>query len=787
MSAATRMLLRDLWHLRGQVLAAALVAACGIAALTATRSTWHSLAATQADYYASLRFADAFVRLKRAPEAVAAELREIPGVAEVRTRVVMDVTLDVPGLAEPATGRLVSLPARSAGMLNGVHIAAGRAPEPGRADEVLASQAFAEANGLAIGARIGAILNGRWRELVIVGLGLSPEYIYEVGRGALFPDNRRFGILWMAREAMGPAFDMDGAFNDAVFALAAGSVEAEVLARIDRVVARYGGLAAHGREEQASHRFLSDELGEIRIMATFIPTLFLAVAAFLLYVTLSRLVALQRAQIGLLKAFGRSNASVGAYYLQFALATVGLGLAVGAPLGLALGRLLVAVYRDYFHFPRLELVVDGRLLATVAAVSVTAAVAGAFAAMRSALALPPAEAMRPAAPARFRAGFLERAGLARLAGPAGRMLLRNLARRPGRALLSIAGIALAVGLMLAGRFTYDAVNHLLMVHFDHAQRDDAAVLFDAALPARAMHDIARLPGVRQAEAFRAAPARLTHGARSKRVEITGLPPDAVLRRPVGRDLAVATLPPEGLVLGAKLAQILEVAPGMAVEVEILEGARVAARVAVVATVEELLGLNAYMDAGALARLLREEGTISGAYLRVDPAAADALYAALKRVPAVAGVAIRGVMQRAIRDTMDRSFVVFSAVLVAFASVIVAGMVYNGARIALSERGHELASLRVLGFGHGDIMAIFVGEQALLTLLAIPAGLAIGYGLCALLVPVFDREMFRLPLVIAGTTWLTPVVAALAAATLSALAVARRLRTLDLVAVLKTRE
>jgi len=786
-SVSTRMLMRDLWHLRGQVIAAALVAACGMAALVATRSTYHSLVETQADYYRQQRFADVFARLHKAPEDLAQSIRAIPGVAEVQTRVVMDVTLDVPGLAEPATARLVSLPARPQDGLNGVVLVAGRQVAPGAAGEVLASQAFAEANGLKPGGRLGAILDGRWQLLTIVGIALSPEYIYEVGRGMLFPDNRRFGVLWMAREALGPAFNMQGAFNDVVLALAGGAPEADVLARLDLLLERYGGLAAHGRAEQASHRFLMDELAEIRIMTTFIPALFLCVAAFLLYVTLARLVTLQRAQIGLLKAFGHTDAAVGAYYLQFALATVAAGLAAGMPLGLYLGGLLVGVYREYFHFPHLALRVDGGLLLLVGAISLLAAGGGALAAVRRAVRLAPAEAMRPAAPARYRAGLLERLGMLQPAGPGARMVLRNLARRPLRALLSVAGIALAVALMLAGRFTYDAASHLLTVHFDHTQRDDATVMFGQARPAAAGFDLARLPGVLRAEPFRLAPARLIHAERSKRIEIIGLPQDALLRRMIGRDLQPVTLPPEGLVLGSKLARILALAPGMTVQVEILEGARASQPVAVVALVDEMLGLNAYMDEAALARLLREDRSVSGAWLRVDPDAAGALYASLKRSPSVAGVAVRAVMQAGVRDTLDRSFVFFSAVLLAFASVIVAGMVYNGARIALSERGHELASLRVLGFSRREILGIFMGEQALLTLLAIPAGLAIGYGLCALLVPVFDRDMFRLPLVIAAPTWVYPVIATGAAAGLSAMAVARRLRSLDLVAVLKTRE
>ena len=786
-SALTRMLLRDLWHLRGQVLAAALVMACGIGMFVATQSTYHSLVVARATYYESYRFADVFARLKRAPESLADEIRQIPGVAQVQTRVVMDVTLDVPGLAEPATGRLVSIPARQAPILNDLYLVRGRYVATERTEEVLASETFANANALDVGDKLGAVINGRWKELTIVGIALSPEYIYEVGNGMLFPDNKRFGVMWMSREALGPAFSMEGAFNDVALSLTTGAEEAEVVARLDRLLERYGGLSAYGRTEQQSYRILDDELGELEIMTTFVPTLFLGVAVFLLYIVLSRLVAMQRAQIGLLKAFGRSDVRVGLHYLQFAVVTVGLGLVLGAPSGLYLGNVFVATYRDYFHFPQLVLVLDPALMLIAVAISMAVAGVGALAAVRRAVGLPPAEAMRPEPPARFRAGFIERAGFVRLLPSSVRMIVRNLTRRPWKALVSVIGIAFAIALMVVGRFSLDAVSHMMMVQFELVQRDNLTVLFNEPRPSSAAFDVARLPGVIRAEPFRVAPVWLRAAHRSKRVEVIGLSPGMDLRQLIDRQLRPVTVPPDGLVLGVKLAQILGVSPGDSVIMEVLEGSRAVREVPVAETVDEMLGLGAYMDAHALARLLREDYSISGAYVQLDTSKESQLYAYLKRAPAVAGVVIRTAMQKSIQDTMDRSFTFFSVILALFASVIVVGMVYNSVRIALSERGNELASLRVLGFTEREIAVILLGEQALLTFCAIPVGLATGYGLCALLVPAFDREMFRLPLVLGKWSYIYPVIAVLSAALFSGLLVARRLRHLDLVAVLKTRE
>jgi putative ABC transport system permease protein len=782
------MLLRDLWHLRGQMLAAALVMACGIGTFVATQSTYHSLVVARATYYDTYRFADVFARLKRAPESLAAEIRQIPGVAQVLTRVVMDVTLDVPGLAEPATGRLVSIPERQSPILNDLYLVRGRYVAQERTDEVLASETFANANALEVGDKLGAIINGRWRDLTIVGIALSPEYIYEVGSGMVFPDNKRFGVLWMSRDVLAPAFNMEGAFNDVALSLGAGAEEAEAIARLDRLLERYGGLSAYGRSDQVSYRFLDDELGEIKMMTTYVPGLFLGVAVFLLYIVLSRLVTMQRAQIGLLKAFGRSNVTVGLHYLKFAVATAGIGLVLGVPLGLYLGNVFVRVYRDYFHFPRLVLLLDPALLLLAVAISLVVAGGGAVGAVRRVVALPPAEALRPEPPARFRAGFVERAGFMRFLPSSARMIVRNLTRKPWKALFSVLGIAFAIGLMVVGRFVLDAVNHIMMVQFELVQRDNVTVLFNDPRPASAAFDVARLPGVIRAEPFRVVPVWLRHAHRAKRVEIIGLSPGMDLRQLIDRrQLRPVSVPPEGLVLGVKLAQILGVSPGDNITMEVLEGSRAVRDVPVAGVVDELLGLGAYMDARSLARVLREDNSISGAYVQLDTRRQAQLYDYLKRTPAVAGVVIRDAMQQSVQDTMDRSFTFFSAILTGFAGVIIVGMVYNSVRIALSERGNELASLRVLGFTTREITFILLGEQALLTLWAIPVGLAIGYGLCALLVPAFDREMFRLPLVVGKWSYIYPGTAALLAALFSGLVVARRVRHLDLIAVLKTRE
>lgn len=789
MSRLHRALLRDLWHLRGQVIATALVVSVGIGAFVTMVSTYQSLARTRADYYSAYRFADVFANLKRAPDSLADGLRLIPGVAGVQTRVAEDVVLTVPGLTEPASARLISLPAvgRSAESLNRLHLTSGRLPAPQSDDEIVASETFARANSLAVGSRIGAIVNGRWKALRIVGLVLSPEYVYEVSPAMVVPDNRRFGVLWMNAEGLTTAFNMKGAFNDVSLSLARGAAPSDVIDAVDRLLAPYGGFRAYDRTDQPSNRFLTDELAEIEVNATYIPAIFIGVAVFLVYTLLARLITIQRSQIALLKAFGYSDLRIGMHYLEFALLIVGLGLAAGLALGGYFGGGLIGVYQRYFHFPVLRYRLSPSLVLFAAAIALAAAVGGSLTAVNRGVRLPPAEAMRPEPPRSFQAGILDRVGLMSRLDTVTKAILRNLARRPWRAALSVLGIAAAVATVVLGRFMFDAVNALMAVHFDAAERQDVTVTFNEARSRGAVASLRELPGVLRVEPFRAMPALIRAAHREKRVSILALPPSATLRQLIDSRRRRIEVPPNGLVLTRKLARMLAVREGEPVLVEELDGRRQEFTIPVVRLSDEPVGMRGYMDVDAMAGLLGEDAPISGAVLQVDRSREQALYAALKRTPAVAAVSIRAATVQTVREMMNRSFILMTIVMTGFGVVLVAGVVYNSVRIALSERGNELASLRVLGFTRVEVGQLLLGEQTLLTLVAIPAGAALGALICRRLVPAFDRELFRLPFVLTPATFGFASLVTLGSAALAACIVAGRIARLDLIAVLKSRE
>ena len=787
MRALDRKIFRDLLHMRGQVIAIVLVAACGVASFVSMRTIYWSLQETQAAYYEVYRFADLFVSVRRAPEWVAERIRQIPGVAVVETRVAAGVTLDVPGLAEPAAGRLISIPERRAPMLNGLHLMRGRYIEPEARDEVIVSAAFAEKNGFAPGDTLSAILNGRWTRLRIVGVALSPEFVYEIRPGDMFPDSRRFGVLWMNRKAIAAAFDMEGGFNDAVLSLARGAREEEVLRQLDQLLEPWGGLGGYGREDQVSNHFVTNEIAELRVTSTFVPAVFLLVTAFLIHLVLTRLVATQREQIAVLKAFGYDDRAIGAHFLKLALSAIAGGVALGSLVGWYFGYSMTALYAEFFRFPVLRYELDPWLLASAAGISLTAAGLGAMRAVRRAAALPPAEAMRPEPPARYHAGRLERVGAMRLLPIATRIILRNLERNPAKALLTTIAIAMSVSLLVVGFYFYDAIDLIIDLQFNRVYREDANVVFNEPRPARVRFEAMALPGVMRVEPYRAAPVRVRFGHRMRRTALLGVEPAGELHRIVDVAYRVVEVPAEGLVMTGTLAESLGVRAGDEVTVEVLEGERPVRRLPVVRLVDEALGLAIYLDRRALNRLLNEGETISGVRLMVDGAELEALYARLKRLPAVSGVMLPGATLRNFNETLARTMGTSTAVIVTFACIIAFGMVYNGARIALSERGRELASLRVLGFTKREIGAMLLGEQAILTAAAIPLGWALGYLLSFLIVSAVDTDLMRLPLVVTGRTLAMALVVTVAAAILSGVLVQRRLGRLDLVEVLKTRE
>ena len=789
MRALDRKLLRDLWHLRGQVLAIAAVIMGGVATLVMSLSTYDSLLTTRDRFYAEYRLADVFAGLKRAPEPVAERLRAVAGVEQLETRVTAGVKLEVPGFTDPITGLLLSIPDSGEPQLNALHLKRGRSVQPYSTDEVVLADSFADAHRLEPGDRLAAIINGKRKALTVVGVAVSPEYVYQIAPGAMFPDFKRYGVLWAGRSALAAAYDMQGAFNDVTMTLARGAEVQDVIDRADAILGSYGGTGSYARKDQFSNRFLSEELKQLQTTATLFPAIFLGVAAFLLNVVVSRLIALQREQIAILKAFGYTNLAIGWHYVKLVLLVVLLGVAAGVALGAWFGQGLSNVYMETtFRFPYLDYRLQASVVLVALLISGGAAISGTLFAVFRASRLAPAEGMRAETPTVYRATFIERIGLQRWFAAPSRMILRHIERRPIKSMLTVLGIACACALMMVGNYQKGAIDFMVDVQFRQAAREDLAVTFIEPTSGKALHELAALPGVRHVEGFRDVPAILRFENYRHRSAVYGIQPEGRLHRSLDRSLRPVHVPAGGVVLTDHLADnILHVKVGDMLSVELLEGSRRIVEVPVLGITRQFLGVSAYMQQDSLNALLREGNVVSGAYLAVEPGAEAAVYGRLHARPRVLGMVANASAIQSFYATIGEFVLFYNLVATLLAGSIGFGVVYNSARIALSERGRELASLRVLGFTRGEIAYILLGELAVLTLAAIPVGIALGIGLVGILVLAFESDLYRLPLVLTPDNLALGAAVVVASALVSGLLLWRRLGRLDLVAVLKTRE
>jgi putative ABC transport system permease protein len=790
MRTLDRKLLRDLWRIRGQALAIALVTAAGTVAFVSLLGTLNSLTRTQAAYYERYRFADVFANARRAPDSRAAEIASIAGVRKVTSRIVHNVVLDIEGIDEPINGLLVSAPRPGTEALNDIHLRSGRRVQPGATEEVVLNETFANANNLTLQSTLYASIKGNRRKLTVVGIALSPEYIFFGVPGTVVPDDRRFGVLWMDHDALAAAFDLRGAFNDVVLALTPGARVEDVISRLDSVLEPYGGIGAYARKDHVSHATLSGDIDQLSASIQVAAPLFLGVVAFLLHMLMMRHVETEREYIGVLKAFGYGNGTIVWHYLKLVLAIVLVGVVMGLVGGAQLGRIVTELFAANYHFPFLEYAITLTVFVQAAAIQLAAAFVGGMGSVRKAVLLPPAVAMRPPPPPVYRRTPIERLGLRLFGDQPTRMILRHVLRWPVRSGLTTLGIALATAIVLAPMAVLDSAMHMVDVHFFRSERQDLTVAFAQARPQTAsLIAFAHEPGVLQVEPFRATLANLRFGDRQRRITVLGRPAVNDLARPLLATLEPLEIPPVGLVVSSSMATWLGARPGDVIELQFLEGRRPLVQLPITAIAQSHVGLTFFMlhmDADELNRLLQDGDVITGVHLRNDPTQAGRLYEELKKIPSITGTVSHSAQLQSMRRIMAQTNRM-TRLNVVFAVIIAFGVVYNTARISLAERSRELATMRMLGFTQLEVAYILIGEIALLTTAAVPLGCAIGYALAWKLTEGTSNEMFRLPLYAQADGFGYAILAVVLTVVASGVVVVRRVFTLDLMSMLKTRE
>lgn len=782
-----RKLARDLLRMKMQMAAVSGVLACGVVLAVMANGMYDSLQRARDRYYAQYRMADMAAGVVRAPLSLVPRLAAVPGIRALEARVSGVGLLDLPGRSEPVSARIVSLPPDRAPQVNDIVLRAGRMPNPARSGEVLVNEAFAEANGLAPGNTLGALLYGRRREVTVVGIASGPEFVFAVAPGAMLPEPERFGVLWMGREALARAYDLDGAFNDVVLQLDPGARARVVANELDRLLERHGGRGAYGRDRMLSDQFLADDMTSLKTMAAILPPFFLLVAAFLLNVALSRLVTTERSNIGLLKSFGYSDASIALHYAKFALVFGVIGGLLGMAGGRWVGEVVAGIYAGVYRIPGLGFDAGPAIYLNALVITLLAALAGAVQAVIKAVRLPPAAALAPPAPASFgRLGLSLERFAAGLDGKS-RMVSRRILRFPRRSLTTVVGMALALGLLVTTQHFPLAINRIVEVTFGVAQRMDVQVTFSEAADDAILRDVARLPGVLKVEPLRTSEVIFEAGSRRQRNSISGVPDNALLNRLLDANLVAVAARRDGLTLSENLARKLDVSLGDSVRIQATDGHRASAQLPVVAIVKPYLAASAYIQIDALSRLLREPGRVTAAHLLLDRRQRAAFSARAKELPRIVSVSFQDNAKASMSKLLNQGSGFFSWLFIVFSSLMAAGVAFSAARVTLAEQERDLATLRVLGFGRREASYVLLAEIGALLLVSLPFGMVIGAGMSRWLMSQFETDLFTFPYVTSALAYAEPALFVIMAVIAAALLVRRGVDRLDLVGVLKSRD
>ncbi|WP_428034199.1 ABC transporter permease [Amphritea sp.] len=787
LSPLGRKLLRDLWRMKGQALAIALVIALGVLMLVMMNGLVRSLEDTRSAYYERHRLAQVFAPLQRAPQSLLSRVAAIEGVSVAVGRVTGSALINLPGQRLPLSAQAVSLPDQGEARLNDLYLSAGRRPDPTHEDEIILLQDFAKAHGLQLGDPLSATMHGARRTFRIVGLAQAPEFLYAAAPGEFVPDDARFAVIWMSQTALAAVYDMKGAFNQLLLGTRAESSLPAILDRVDALLQPYGGVGAYGLADHVSNRFIEEEISGLRVSSRTVPPVFLAVAAFLLNIVISRMIQAERSQIGLLKAFGYRDIEITLHYLKFVIVIAVSGALLGCFLGVMSGRSLAQLYQSYYKFPFLLFQIDPMTFVIGILVSILAAAAGGMLVLRSVFRLSPAVAMQPPTPAdysRSRAltGFIKR----RLDQP-GRMVARRLLRQPGRAAGGIVGIAAGMSLAVAMLNVMSAFDQTLALSFNLIDRSDLAVSFVEPLADKVVFELQSIDGVIEVEAQRTVAVRFRNGQHNYRGAIIGLPANARLNRALDSQQRVIPMQPRGVVLGSALADILQVKTGDLLDIDVREGRQPQLQIPVTGVADTLIGSPAYMALDSLNRALGEPNRVSGAYLRIDSARQEAIYKRIKGLPGIAAVSLKQDAREAFQRLIDSSAGAVRYLMAAIAAVITFGIVYNSARIAFADRARDLASLRVIGFTRGEAAFVLLAELGIITLLALPLGGLLGYFLVYAIAEGFSTDLYRVAAVFVPQSYGIAALAVIIAALLSGWLVKRDIDRIDLVSALKIRE
>lgn len=790
MKILNRKIFRDLKTLRAQIVSIALLIVCGLSILVSSWSSYQSLQEARDSFYNHFEFADLFSEVVRAPQELLPQILGLDGVLHAETRLIKEGLIDLKTQSEPALGRLISWHG-SQQKINKIYLRQGRMPELNHQAvstlEAVVHEAFAQAHNVKPGDSMNINIGGKRRQLFISGIGLSPEYVYSVSPTTPLPDDKHFGVFWVPHKDLERLSDMEGSFNSVQITTTSKASINFLKQKLDTILERYGNIQAYDRSQQRSHIYVNGEINEQRTLAIIMPVIFLSVAIFILNIILSRLIAMHRAQIATLKALGYSSIKLLIHYFQLVTLILLIGIIPALLVGTYLGQVYASMYEDFFRFPKIDFKLS---ITTVYLTLMVGFIPGWISAAGSLLkvfSLQPAEALRPLGPPSFQRNLIDRLGLLNRLTSYSKMICRSLLMRPFRLVLSVLGIAISLAIIINGLFFNDVIDDMLNRQFADMRREDLSVRLDHPQSLRVFAELQSIPGVLMTEGERSVPVTLRFKNFKKDISLLGRLMNTQLNRVIDQNGNIITPRPGGILLSRYFEKEFGVKAGDVITLKQLEEKQIQFEVPVHGFVDDMMGQQAYALKSNIHQWLKEMPVSDTIHLKIDSSLAEKIYIALKQRPEIVGVSVRKLMLQGIIDVMAKIMSTFTFVLYLFALAISGAVIFNSARISFSERGWELASLRILGYDTKSTFEILFLEIGIQVLLALPLGLLLGYGLSFLMTQMIDNESFMFPMIVNPTTYATSVMALILILFISGIFLYQKVNSLDFSEALKSRE
>lgn len=787
MNILFRNLLRDIKKSKGQFLSILIIVILGVTFYTGINSMFRNLSNSSIKYYQEYKLADIWVDLYKAPTGAKEKIESLSYVNESTGRIVNDASINISG--ENGTVRLITLPDTKKGIVNDIVIKAGRYFSEGDSNQCLVDQDFFKANNLELGDYIYPIINGNKVKLKVVAVVKSPEFVYTLKDSSeLMPDNKKFGIVYIKQSFGEAIFDFKGYINNISIKLTNGSNTEAAKDDIKKALKNYGVKNVIDRDEQTSTMMLTEEIKKLQSMGGTFPIIFFMVASVIIYIMMGRMVENQRVQIGVLKALGFTNMQVLSYYMCYSALIAITGSLIGSIFGTYMGVGLTKLINQYFNLPLEGARIYGELVLPASILTLFFCLFAGYHSCKVVFKIMPSEAMREKSPDSGKKIIIEKWKIVwKNIGHLWKIILRNLFRYKRRAILTSLGIIFSSAILLVALSMEDSINFMISQQYGNIQDYDIKVNLSKLVSVEELNKIKSIPHVVALEPVLETGVEITNGWRSKDVGFTALTKEPQMYKVEDKNNKPINLPDGGILISEKLANTLGVETNDRVNIKFFYPGKEKKEVTVKGIVVQYLGLSTYTSMDNLNSLLGEGMVANSAVLKLDNRNYEnEVKSKLRDMAAVNSVESKTDALNALLKNMGATKSSIGVMIILSAILLIA-VVYNIATINIFERQRELATLKVLGFKNSEIKKLIFNENYLITIFGITIGLPMGKFLGASMMSASSTDSYSFPYVIEFRTYILTIVLTIAFTVLTNFILMKKIKSIDMIEVLKNRE